>query len=93
MGAMTKTPDQWEAEDLIKKMQARVEGNHLDDLCVIHSEALIWIIRRLDLTTTWPGLLLQIAKTSPAAILGVCLVLCCLILAKMNGVDIPWLGQ
>jgi len=44
-----KTPDQWEAVDLIDILKER-RGKTNEIVLENHSRALIWIIRRMDLT-------------------------------------------
>jgi len=50
---LKKTPDEQEATYHIERLQKRVDENHIDPLCSMHTEALIWIIRRLDLSRTY----------------------------------------
>ena len=59
-----KTPDQWDAEDIITALKPmRSLSSPTTDMCHAHTNALIWIVRRLDLEKPDPWTML--AKVSP----------------------------
>jgi hypothetical protein len=64
MAAVEKTPDQWDAEDIIEGLKPfRGISAPSTDMCHAHTNALIWIVRRLDLEKSDPWTFL--ARVSP----------------------------
>ena len=64
MAAIEKTPDQWDAQDIIEGLKPlRGISAPQAELCHAHTNALIWIVRRLDLAKPDPWTIL--ARVSP----------------------------
>jgi hypothetical protein len=63
-----KTPDQWEAAEIIDGLRP-LRNHSVPDpsICNAHTNALIWIVRRLDVAKPDPWLYL--AKASPWTVL------------------------
>ena len=89
MSSNAKTPDQWDAEDHIanlKKFLYQMPATPDTNLCKAHTEVLIWIVRRLDLSPrTGFEFALALFKVSPAALLSAALLL---IVVKYTGMGL-----
>lgn len=92
MASFQKTPTEYEAGDLIKGLSKHLPefgGEASEDqqtLCVIHTRALIFLIRHADLSSSWPNILRQLIKSSPITAIAIAICWVCYIFAKVKGI-------
>jgi hypothetical protein len=88
MSSGSKTADEWDAEDIVGSLKTVLYGDGLKapevSLCVAHTRALIFLIRRMDHgPRSGFEFALALFKASPGALLGLALLL---LVAKYVGV-------
>lgn len=90
----TVSPDRQEADAIIQKLSSTLGQPAATTLCHVHSEALIWIVRRMDLNGHGAGLtprmqfLVALAKSSPISMIAIAIMFVAWVWAKANGVHL-----
>jgi len=91
-----KSPEEWEAGEHIDNLNRGIGADLDDPMAHGHAHddvnrALVWMIRRMDNASTWPGAFVAMAKGSPFVVVGLCVVAAAALIARSRGVDVPFL--
>lgn len=86
-----KSPEDWEANDHIENLK---DGLGATGVCGVHDDlarALIWMIRHMAKADGFGGSVKRLLGRSPVAVLAVAVLLLALVIAKSNGIEVPFL--